>query len=79
MTMRTLLSIMASLILTLSVSAQTFHALIFSNMKESSQRAADRTEEMNNMRSFCQYLASTLGYQQDIRCHSDNEFTSSQF
>lgn len=63
----------------MSASAQTFHAMIFSNMKESSQRAADRTEEMNNMRSFCQNIATTLGYKQDIRCHSDNEFTSAQF
>lgn len=59
--------------------AQTFHALIFSNMKESEQRSADRTEEMNNMRTFCQNLANILGYTQDIRCHSDNEFTSTQF
>lgn len=65
--------------LALSASAQTFHALIFSNMKESNERAADRTEEMNNMRSFCQKLATTLGYRQDIRCHSDYEFTSEQF
>lgn len=58
---------------------QTFHALIFSNMKESEQRAADRTEEMNNMKSFCQDIANSMGYLQDIRCHSDAEFTSLQF
>lgn len=77
--MRGVLSIVAALALTFSMSAQTFHALIFSNMKESAQRSADRTEEMKNMRLFCQNIASTLGYKQDIRCHSDNEFTSSQF
>lgn len=77
--MRGVLSIVAALALTFSMSAQTFHALIFSNMKESTQRSADRTEEMKNMRLFCQNIASTLGYKQDIRCHSDNEFTSTQF
>lgn len=77
--MKVALSLVIALMLTMSVSAQTFHALIFSNMKESAQRSADRTEEMNNMRSFCQNIASTLGYKQDIRCHSDNEFTSTQF
>lgn len=63
----------------LSVQAQTFHAMIFSNMNESAERSADRTEELNNMRQFCQEIATTLGYIQDIRCHSDNEFTSVQF
>lgn len=77
--MKGVLSIVAALALTFSMSAQTFHALIFSNMKESAQRSADRTEEMKNMRLFCQNIASTLGYKQDIRCHSDNEFTSTQF
>ena len=77
--MRGILSLIVFFTLTLSMSAQTFHALIFSNMKESAQRSADRTEEMNNMRSFCQKIASSLGYKQDIRCHSDNEFTSTQF
>lgn len=77
--MKGVLSIVAALTLTFSMSAQTFHALIFSNMKESAQRSADRTEEMNNMRLFCQNIALTLGYKQDIRCHSDNEFTSTQF
>ncbi len=77
--MRIVISLIITIVLTMSASAQTFHAMIFSNMKESSQRAADRTEEMNNMRSFCQNIATTLGYRQDIRCHSDNEFTSTQF
>lgn len=77
--MKIVISLFVTIVLTMSASAQTFHAMIFSNMKESSQRAADRTEEMNNMRSFCQNLATTLGYRQDIRCHSDNEFTSTQF
>lgn len=77
--MRVLLPLIVVFSLALSTSAQTFHALIFSNMKESAQRSADRTVEMNNMRSFCQNIASTLGYEQDIRCHSDNEFTSAQF
>ena len=77
--MKIVISLIITIVLTMSASAQTFHAMIFSNMKESSQRAADRTEEMNNMRSFCQNLATTLGYRQDIRCHSDNEFTSTQF
>lgn len=69
------------IILTISGSThcQTFHALIFSNMEESARRSADRTEEMNNMKFFCQRVASILGYEQDIRCHSDNEFTSVQF
>ncbi len=58
---------------------QTLHALIFSNMKESAQRSADRTEEMKNMSDFCKKLAASLGYHQDIRTHSDTEFTSSQF
>lgn len=77
--MKIVISFIITIALTMSASAQTFHAMIFSNMKESSQRAADRTEEMNNMRSFCQNIATTLGYRQDIRCHSDNEFTSTQF
>ena len=77
--MKIVISFIIIIALTMSASAQTFHAMIFSNMKESSQRAADRTEEMNNMRSFCQNIATTLGYKQDIRCHSDNEFTSAQF
>lgn len=77
--MKIIVSLFISIVLTMSASAQTFHALIFSNMKESSQRAADRTEEMNNMYSFCQNISTTLGYRQDIRCHSDNEFTSTQF
>lgn len=77
--MKIVISLIITIVLTMSASAQTFHAMIFSNMKESSQRAADRTEEMNNMRSFCQNIATTLGYRQDIRCHSDNEFTSTQF
>lgn len=77
--MRALLPLIVVFSLALSTSAQTFHALIFSNMKESAQRSADRTVEMNNMRSFCQNIATTLGYKQDIRCHSDNEFTSTQF
>lgn len=77
--MKIVISLFVTIVLTMSAPAQTFHAMIFSNMKESSQRAADRTEEMNNMRSFCQNLATTLGYRQDIRCHSDNEFTSTQF
>ena len=77
--MKIVISFIITIALTMSASAQTFHAMIFSNRKESSQRAADRTEEMNNMRSFCQNIATTLGYRQDIRCHSDNEFTSTQF
>lgn len=77
--MKIVISLFVTIVLAMSATAQTFHAMIFSNMKESSQRSADRTEEMNNMRSFCQNLATTLGYRQDIRCHSDNEFTSSQF
>ncbi len=77
--MKIVIPLIITIVLTMSASAQTFHAMIFSNMKESSQRAADRTEEMNNMRSFCQNIATTLGYRQDIRCHSDNEFTSTQF
>lgn len=68
-----------ALVISASSNCQTFHALIFSNMKESVQRAADRTEEMKNMKMFCQRLASTLGYQHDIRTHSDTEFTSTQF
>lgn len=71
--------ILISLLISCSAYSQTFHALIFSNMKESTQRAADRTEEMNNMKMFCQRLATTLGYKQDIRTHSDTEFTSTQF
>lgn len=71
--------VLITLLISCSAYCQTFHALIFSNMKESTQRAADRTEEMNNMRIFCQKLATTLGYKQDIRTHSDNEFTSTQF
>lgn len=70
--------ILLSLLISCSAYSQTFHALIFSNMKESAQRAADRTEEMNNMKMFCQRLATTLGYKQDIRTHSDTEFTSNQ-
>lgn len=77
--MKNVISLLVTIVIAMSATAQTFHAIIFSNMKESSQRAADRTEEMNNMRSFCQNLATTLGYRQDIRCHSDNEFTSTQF
>ncbi len=77
--MRVLLSLIVVFSLAHSASAQTFHAMIFSNMKESAQRSTDRTVEMNNMRSFCQSVASTLGYKQDIRCHSDNEFTSTQY
>ncbi len=68
-----------SLVLSTLAYSQTFHALIFSNMKESEQRAADRTEEMKNMKEFCERISSTLGYNLDIRCHSDQEFTSSQF
>lgn len=68
-----------SLVLSTLAYSQTFHALIFSNMKESAQRAADRTEEMKNMKEFCERISSTLGYDSDIRCHSDQEFTSSQF
>lgn len=68
-----------SLVLSTLAYSQTFHALIFSNMKESAQRAADRTEEMKNMKEFCEIISSTLGYNSDIRCHSDQEFTSSQF
>lgn len=71
--------VLITLILSGSAYCQTFHALIFSNMKESAQRAADRTEEMNNMKMFCQRLATALGYKQDIRTHSDTEFTSTQF
>lgn len=74
-----LLTVFISLLISCSVYCQTFHALIFSNMKESAQRAADRTEEMNNMKMFCQRLATTLGYNQDIKTHSDTEFTSAQF
>lgn len=77
--MKIILSLITVFSLCLTVNAQTFHAMIFSNMKESAQRAADRTVEMNNMRSFCQNIANALGYKQDIRCHSDNEFTSTQF
>lgn len=77
--MRQILSIFLLSVISFMSSAQTFHAIIFSNMKESEQRSADRTEEMNNMRTFCQNLANTLSYKQDIRCHSDNEFTSTQF
>lgn len=71
--------LLITLIISGSTYCQTFHALIFSNMKESAQRAADRTEEMKNMKMFCQRLATTIGYQQDIRTHSDTEFTSTQF
>ena len=77
--MKIFISIFIAIVLNMSASAQTFHALIFSNMMESVQRAADRREEMNNMLSFCESLAMTLGYEKDIRCHSDNEFTSTQF
>lgn len=77
--MKIVLSFIMAFAISLTATAQTFHAMIFSDMKESAQRAADRTMEMNNMRSFCQNIATALGYRQDIRCHSDNEFTSTQF
>ena len=67
------------LFLLLPVQAQTFHALLFSDMRESDERSPDRTAELNNMREFCENMANLLGYGQDIRCHSDNEFTSQQF
>lgn len=60
-------------------SAQTLHAMIFSDMKESEERGPDRAEEMKNVKDFCSRLAETVGYAKNIRTHSDNEFTSTQF
>lgn len=63
--------------LTMQVSAQTLHSIIFVNKQEQG-RQTDRTAEFNNMRAFCRELATTLGYSHDLRTHSGSEFTSTQ-
>lgn len=55
--------------------SQTMHSIIFVNKKEVG-REVDRTAEMNNMKNFCVEIANALGYNHNLRTHSDNEFTS---
>lgn len=55
--------------------AQTLHSLIFANKKEQG-READRTVEYNKTVELCTNIADALGYQHDLRAHSDVQFTS---
>jgi hypothetical protein len=43
---------------------------------EETGRETDRTAEMNNMKSFCSEIASSLGYAYNQKTHSSNEFTT---
>ena len=77
--MRLSVIIISLLIALQSLNGQVLHSMIFSNMKESADRAADRTEEMKNMSEFCSAIARSLGYTHNLLQHSDGEFTSTQF
>lgn len=64
------------LILATSVAnSQTMHSILFTNMEEQG-RKADRTEEMRQMKEFCNAIAKSLDYEHNLRCHSGSEFTS---
>lgn len=60
------------------VLAQTMHSILFTNMEEQG-RELDRTAEMRQMKEFCTSIAEALDYENDLRCHSGAEFTSSMF
>ena len=60
----------------LSVGAQTLHALLFINEKESG-REFDRSEDMRNMNTFLRNVSTTIGYSYNPQKFSDKKFTSS--
>ncbi len=69
-------AIILFLILAASVAnSQTMHSILFTNMEEQG-RKADRTEEMRQMKEFCNAIAESLDYEHNLRCHSGSEFTS---
>lgn len=72
---KTVATIIALLIVTVTAYSQTMYSILFANMKEQG-READRTAEMENMTKFCCDIADALGYTHDLRTHSDNEFTA---
>lgn len=63
---KTVATIIALLIVTVTAYSQTMHSILFANMKEQG-READRTAEMENMTKFCYDIADALGYTHDLR------------
>lgn len=57
------------------VTAQTMHTLIFVNESEP-QREVDRTADSRNMKKFFTAIAQSLDYSNNLRSHTGNEFTS---
>ena len=57
--------------------AQTLHSIIMVN-KEEPNRQVDRTAEMNNMSAFVRNIANLLGYKNNMRCRSGQQFTGAQ-
>ena len=55
--------------------AQTMHTLIFVNEEEPG-RQVDRTADSRNMKRFFSDIAQDLGYENNLRSHSGNEFTT---
>jgi hypothetical protein len=75
--MKSTIFIFLNLILAIQLSAQTFHALIFVNEKESG-REIDRIADMYNMKIFFREIANQIGYSYNLKSNSDNEFTANE-
>ena len=61
-----------------NLSAQTLHSLVFINKCESEDRKDDRTADYNKMQKFLTDVANRLGYTNNLRMHTCNEFTVSK-
>ena len=75
--MKTSFIAFAAFVLSLSVQAQTLHALLFVNEKEVG-RETDRKADMDNMKAFFRDIAAQLGYNYNLRDNSDTQFTAAE-
>ncbi len=74
--MKKLLFTLLGVILSLSLTAQTMHTLIFVNESEPG-RQVDRTADSRNMQGFFTDIANCLNYRNDMHTHSGSEFLTS--
>lgn len=73
--MKRILIMLLFVCLGFNLPAQTLHTLIFINKSEQG-READRTADFNKMTTFINDVAKRLGYTNNLRTHTGNEFTA---
>ena len=73
--MKKIIAIIMCFALIVPIEAQTMHTLVFINKSEKG-RTYDRTAEFNQMTAFASEVCSAIGYRNNMRTHSDGEFTA---